>query len=125
MVYLVGVWPEFLVVGGGGFFRRLLLPLRSSPEEDVIDEGVFQQGQEHEDEAAHQVHVYGFHVGDLGKGLSQVRVNGGHGQHGGDTWSSKESKRNEYCAQLKSVLFRKIYNTSDVITQFREQHDCF
>lgn len=49
---------------------QFLLHLRTSPEEDVVDEGVFQQSQEDEHEAAHQVHVYGFDVGDLGQSLS-------------------------------------------------------
>ncbi len=109
--YLVGVGPEFLIVGRGGFFRRSLLPLRSSPKENVIDKGILQQSQEHKDKAAHQVHVYGFHIGNLGKGLSQVSVNGGHGQHGGDTWSS-EKKRSGIIKYSSSQL--QLYITREV-----------
>ena len=75
---------RLLVIGLLCLLRKLLLHLRTPAEEDVVDEGVFQQCQEDHDEAAHQVHVDSFDVGDLGQGLSQVGVDGGHGQHRGD-----------------------------------------
>lgn len=86
--YLVGFHSHFLVVGGGGFLSRLFLALRPSAEEDVVDQGVLQQCQKHEHKAAHQVHVYGFDVGDLGKGLPQVGVDCGHGQYSRDSWKA-------------------------------------
>lgn len=82
--YFVGIHSHLFIVGCGGFLRRSLLPLRSPAEEDVVDQRVLQQSQEDEDEAAHQVHVDGFDVGNLRKSLPQMRVDGGHGQHGGD-----------------------------------------
>lgn len=90
--YLVGVGSQLLVIGGGCFLGRLLLSLGALAEEDVVDEGVLQQGQEDKDKAPHQVHVNSLHVGDLGERLSQVGVDGGHGQHRGDPWTSAESQ---------------------------------
>ena len=34
--------------------------------------------------AIHEVHVNGFDVGDFGQRLPKVRVDGCHGQHGGN-----------------------------------------
>lgn len=73
-----------VALGLGCLLGQLLLPLRTSPKEDVVDKGVLQKGQEHKDEAAHEVHVNGFDVGDFGQRLPKVRVDGGHGQHGRD-----------------------------------------
>lgn len=84
--YPVAFALRAVILGLGRLFCQLLLPLRASPEEDVVDQGVLQQGQEHEHEAAHEVHVDGFDVGDLGQRLPQVRVDGGHGQDGGDAY---------------------------------------
>lgn len=89
--YLVGVGSQLLVIGRGRFLSRLLLPLGALAEEDVVDEGVLQQGQEDKHKAAHQVHVNSLHVGDLRERLSQVGVDGGHGQHRSDPWRSAES----------------------------------
>lgn len=61
-----------------------LLLLGSSSEKHVVDEGIFEKGQEHENEAAHEVDVNGFHVGDLWEGLPQVGVNGRHSEYRGD-----------------------------------------
>lgn len=69
----------------------LLLLLWPSSEKHVVDEGIFQKGQEHEYEAAHEVDVDGFHVGDLWEGLPQVGVNGGHSEDRGDP-CNKEKK---------------------------------
>ena len=85
-MYLVGVGSQLLVIGRGCFLSRLLLPLGALAEEDVVDEGVLQQGQEDKHKAAHQVHVNSLHVGDLWERLSQVGVDGGHGQHRSDPW---------------------------------------
>lgn len=88
--YPIGViFGRPLVVGLLGFLCQLLLHLWSTAEEDVVDEGILQQGQEDHDEAAHQVHVDGLDVRDLGERLSQMGVDGGHGQNRGDTWSGK------------------------------------
>lgn len=84
-MYLVGVRSQLFVVGGGCLFSRLLLSLRALAEEDVVHEGVLQQSQEDEDETPHQVHVDSLHIGDLWESLSQVGVDGGHGQHRSDT----------------------------------------
>lgn len=84
--YLVGIGSQLLVIGRGGLFGSLLLPLGALAEEDVVDEGVLQQGQENKHKAAHQVHVDGLHIGDLWQRLAQVGVDGGHGQHRGDPW---------------------------------------
>lgn len=46
-----------------------LLLLGSSSEKHVVDEGIFEKGQEHENKAAHEVDIDGFHVGDLWEGL--------------------------------------------------------
>ena len=100
-MYLVGVGSQLLVIGYGRFLSRLLLPLGALAEEDVVDEGVLQQGQEDKHKAAHQVHVNSLHVGDLWKRLSQVGVDGGHGQHRGDPWRSAESH-----VQRESHIFR-------------------
>ena len=86
-MYLVGVGSKFLVIGSGGLFGSLLLPLRALAEEDVVDEGVLQQGQEDKHKAAHQVHVNSLHIGDFWERLSQVGVDGGHGQHRSDPWT--------------------------------------
>lgn len=72
-------------------FCQLFLHLRTSAKEDVVDKGIFQQSQEDEHEAAHQVHVYGFDVGDFGQRLPQMGVDGCHGQHSGDPWKKKKS----------------------------------
>ncbi len=83
--YFVGIHSHLFIVGCGGFLCSFLLPLRSSAEEDVVDQCVLQQSQEDEDETAHQVHVNGFDIRDLWKSLPQMCVDGGHGQHSGDT----------------------------------------
>lgn len=62
----------------------LLLLLGSSSEEHVVDEGIFKKGQEHKNEAAHEVDINGFNVGDLWEGLPQVGVNGGHCEYSSD-----------------------------------------
>lgn len=97
--YLVGIGSQLLVIGRGCLFGCLLLPLGALAEEDVVDEGVLQQGQEDKHEAAHQVHVDSLHVGDLWQRLAQVGVDGGHGQHGGDPWTPQ-------VARLESRLYR-------------------
>lgn len=61
-----------------------LLLLGSSSEKHVVDEGIFEKGQEHENEAAHEVDINGFHIGDLWEGLPQVGVNGCHSEYRGD-----------------------------------------
>lgn len=61
-----------------------LLLLGSSSEKHVVDEGIFEKGQEHENEAAHEVDIDGFHIGDLWEGLPQVGVNGCHSEYRGD-----------------------------------------
>lgn len=63
---------------------QFLLHLRTSSKKDVVDKSIFQKSQEDKDKAAHQVHVYSFDVGDLGQSLSQVCVDGCHGQDSGD-----------------------------------------
>lgn len=80
-----------LVVGFVQPLVDLLLLLGPAAEEDVVDEGVLQQCQEHEDEAAHEVDVDGFHVGDLWEGLPQVRVDGCHGEHRRNTCGRPDS----------------------------------
>lgn len=102
-----------LVVGLLRLLRQLLLHLRAPPEEDVVDKGVLQQGKEDHDEAAHQVHINGLDVWDLGQGLSQVGVDGRHCQHRGDafrqeqeTFSQKtESVRIENQLRLKKKIY--------------------
>lgn len=61
-----------------------LLLLGSSSEKHVVDEGIFEKGQEHENEAAHEVDVNGFHIGDLWEGLPQVGVDGCHSEYRSD-----------------------------------------
>lgn len=63
---------------------QFLLHLRPSSKEDVVHKSVFQQSQEDKDEAAHQVHVYSFDIGDLRQRFSQVGVDGCHCKHSGD-----------------------------------------
>ena len=75
-----------VVVGLLGLLSQLLLHLGPAAKEDVVDEGVLQQREEDHDEAAHQVHVDGLDVGDLGERLPQVGVDGRHGEHRGDAW---------------------------------------
>ena len=84
--YLVGIHPHLFIVCNCWFLSCPFLPLRTSSEEDVVYQRVLQQSHEDEDEAAHEVHVNGLHVGDFGEGFSQVGVNGSHGEHRGDTW---------------------------------------
>lgn len=60
-------------------FALFLLLTRATPKEDVVDKCIFQECQEHEDEAAHEIDIDGFDVGDLGEGLTQMGVDGGHG----------------------------------------------
>ena len=98
LTHLIGVHQRLLVVRCGDLLCRLLLPLGPAAEEDVVDQGVLQQGEEHEDEAAHQVHVDGLDVGDLGQGLPQVGVDGCHGEHRGDAW--EETAENQVKKQL-------------------------
>lgn len=71
---------------------QFLLHLRPSSKEDVVDKGIFQQSQEDEHKAAHQVHVDGFDVGDLGQRLSEVRVDGCHCEHSGDPWKGNNDQ---------------------------------
>lgn len=73
-----------LVVGLADALALLLLLPRPPPEEDVVDKSVLQEGQEHEDEAAHEININSFDVGDLGESLPQVGVDGCHGKHRGD-----------------------------------------
>lgn len=87
----VGVHALLLLVGAlGQVLGLLLLQVRASAEEDVVDEGVLQQRQEHEHEAAHQVDVDGLHVRDLGQCLAQMGVDGGHSQHSSDPYGEQE-----------------------------------
>jgi len=79
-----------LVVDLVDAFVDLLLLLRPAAEEHVVDEGVLQQRQEYEHEAAHEVDVDGFHVRDLGERLPKVGVDGRHGEHRSNTWSEGE-----------------------------------
>ncbi len=83
--YLVAVALVAIIIDFLSFLCQLFLHLRPSSKENVVDKSIFQQSQEHKDEAAHQIHVYGFDIGDLGKCFSQVGVDGGHGQHSGNT----------------------------------------
>lgn len=80
----------------GCLFCKLLLPLRASSKENVVDEGILQKGQKHEDKAAHEVHVNGFDVGDFGQRLPKVCVDGCHRQHGRDPY--KRSRRVRGCS---------------------------
>lgn len=73
-----------VILGFGCLLCKLLLPLGTSSKENVVDKGILQKGQEYKDEAAHQVHVDGFDVGDFGQSLPKVSVDGCHGEHGGD-----------------------------------------
>lgn len=85
--HLVGIHPHIFIVGCCRLLSCFLLTLGAPPKEDVVDQRVLQQGQEDEDKAAHEVHVDGLDVGNFGEGLSQVGVDGSHGEHSGDTWS--------------------------------------
>ena len=93
VAYPVAVTLRAVILRLGVLFRKLLLPLRASSKENVIDEGILQQGQKHKDKAAHEVHVNGFDVGDFGQRLPKVRVDGCHGQHGGDPCKTDGSMR--------------------------------
>lgn len=73
-----------LVVGLADALTLLLLLPGPSPEEYVVDKSVFQECQEHEDEAAHEININSLDVGDLGESLPQVGVDGCHGKHRGD-----------------------------------------
>lgn len=89
---------------------QFLLHLRTSSKKDVVDESIFQKSQEDKDKAAHQVHVYGFDVGDLGQSLSQVCVDGCHGQDSGDACevnskSELESAHFHDCSRKLHKLF--------------------
>lgn len=83
--YPVGFILGTVVFGLGCLLCQLLLPLRTSSKEDVVDKGILQKGQEHKDKAAHEVHVNGFDVGNFRQCLPQVCVNGGHCQDGCDS----------------------------------------
>lgn len=61
----------------------LLLP-GPPAEENVVDEGIFQERQEHKDKAAHEIDVNGFDIGNFGQGFPKVRVDGRHGEDCGD-----------------------------------------
>lgn len=87
--HLVGIHPHVFIVSRCSLLGCFLLALRAPAEEDVVDQSVLEQGQEDKDKAAHKVHVDGLHVGNFGEGLSEVGVDGSHGEHGGDTWSKK------------------------------------
>lgn len=73
-----------LVVGLADALALLLLLPRPSPKEYVVDKSIFQECQEHEDEAAHEININSLDIGDLGQSLPQVGVDGCHGQHRGD-----------------------------------------
>jgi len=94
VAHLIGIHEHLLVVSGGRLLRRLLLPLGAPAEEDVVDQRVLQQGEEDEDEAAHQVHVDGLDVRDLGQRLPQMGVDGRHGEHRGDAWEERRTQDN-------------------------------
>lgn len=83
--YLVWIHPHLLIVGQRRLLSCFFLPLRTPSEKDVVHQRVLQQSQEDEDEAAHQVHVYGLDVGDFRQGFPQMGVDGGHGEHRGYT----------------------------------------
>lgn len=67
-----------------------LLLLGSSSEKHIVDKGIFKKGQEHENEAAHEVDINGFNVGDLWEGLPQVGVNGRHSEYRCDPFKKAE-----------------------------------
>lgn len=84
--YPVAFALRTVILGLGCLFCKLLLPLRASSKENVVDKGILQKGQKHKDKAAHEVHVNGFDVGDFGQRLPKVRVDGRHGQDGRDPY---------------------------------------
>lgn len=55
-------------------------------KEDVVDEGIFQECQKDENETAHQVDVDGLDIRNLGKGLTEMSIDGSHGQHSCYSW---------------------------------------
>lgn len=61
----------------------LLLP-GAPAKENVVNEGIFQERQEHKNKAAHEIDVDGFDVGDFGQSFPKVRVDGRHGEDCGD-----------------------------------------
>lgn len=77
-------------------FCQFLLHLRTSSKKDVVDKSVFQKSQEDKDKAAHQVHVYSFDVGNLGQSLSQMCVDGCHGQDSGDAFEGNGKSELEF-----------------------------
>lgn len=91
---------------------QFLLHLRTSSKKDVVDKSIFQKSQEDKDKAAHQVHVYSFDVGDLGQSLSQVCVDGCHGQDSGDAWEvNNKSELQSACRPLQT--FRTVGKTAE------------
>lgn len=93
--YLVGLIFGALVVGLLRLLGQLLLHLWPAAKENVVDEGVLEQGEEDKHEAAHQVHVDGFDIGDFGERLTQMRVDGSHGEHSRNACVGRERTREE------------------------------
>lgn len=85
LYYLVWIHPHLFIVGYSCLLSCPFLSLWAPAKENIVDKCVFQQSQKDEDEAAHEVHIYGLDVWDFGKGFSQVGVDGCHGEHSGNT----------------------------------------
>lgn len=95
--WLANLFSQTLLLVAGAFvvgfvqpLVHLFLLLGSPSKEHVVYEGIFEQGQEHKDKAAHEVDVDGFHIGDLWEGLPQVGVDGCHSEH--RSYTCKEAK---------------------------------
>lgn len=73
-----------LVIGLADPFTLFLLLARASPKEYVVDKSILQERQEHEDKAAHEIHINSLDIGDLGESLSQMSVDGSHCKYSGD-----------------------------------------
>lgn len=72
-----------LVLFASSFF------LRAFSKEDVIYKGIFQQSQEHEHKATHQVNINCFDIRDLWQGLPEVSADGCHCQDCGDSYETE------------------------------------
>lgn len=73
-----------LFIGTLVLFARSLL-LRAFSKENVIDESVFQESQEHKHETPHEIDIDCLDVGDLWQSLPEVSADGRHCQHRGDS----------------------------------------
>lgn len=92
------------VVGFIEAFIDLLLLLRTSAKEHVIDKRILQECQKDKDKAAHEVDIDGFHIWDLWKCLPQVGVDGCHGEHRSNTL--RKTKRVDITVvTVQNILF--------------------